>query len=134
MAMTNNRWDALIRNATVYDGSGDPPVRADVALRGDRIAAVGQQLGGEASAELDATGLAVAPGFIDVHSHDDVAVLVEPEIRCKTLQSVTTEVGGNCGMGVAPYRAAIGVFGPRCAGIETHTPWDRHGGCPPRAP
>src|SRR2546427_13117562 len=109
MAMTNNRWDALIRNATVYDGSGDPPVRADIALRGDRIAAVGQQLGGEARTELDATGLAVAPGFIDVHSHDDLAVLLTPEMDFKVMQRVTTDVAGNCGMGVAPYHAA-GLF------------------------
>jgi len=109
MPMTSNRWDVLIRNTTVYDGSGSPLVRADVALRGDRIAAVGQQLGGEARTVLEATGLAVAPGFIDVHSHDDLAVLLTPEMDFKVMQGVTTDVVGNCGMGVAPYKAA-GLF------------------------
>lgn len=109
--MTSNRWDVLIRNATVYDGSGNSPARADVALRGDRIAAVGPQLDGEASTMLDATGLAVAPGFIDVHSHDDLAMFLTPEMDFKVMQGVTTDVVGNCGMGIAPYKAAGLFFG-----------------------
>ena len=107
--MPSDRWDILIHNATVYDGSGSPPVTADVALRGDRIVAVGQQLGGQAATVLDATGLALAPGFIDVHSHDDLAVLLSPEMDFKVMQGVTTDVVGNCGMGAAPYEAA-GLF------------------------
>src|SRR5262249_33894812 len=105
----NDRWDVLIRNATVYDGSGGPPVRADVALRGDRIAAVGQQLDEEAGTVLEATNLAVAPGFIDVHSHDDLAVILNPPMDFKGMQGVTTAVVGNGGMGVAPDKAA-GLF------------------------
>jgi len=107
--MPSDRWDILIRKAIVYDGSNNPPVTADVALRGERIASVGQQLGGEARTLIDATGLAVAPGFIDVHSHDDLAVLLSPEMDFKVMQGVTTDVVGNCGMGVAPYQAA-GLF------------------------
>ena len=98
-------WDLLIRGATVYDGSGAPPSRADVALLGDRIAAVGD-LEGKTSSEVDASGLALAPGFIDVHSHDDFTVFVTPEMDFKTLQGVTTDVVGNCGMGAAPYEPA----------------------------
>jgi len=125
--MASDRWDVLIRNATVYDGSGGSPVRADVALRGDRIAAVGQQLGEEASTVLDATGLALAPGFIDVHSHDDLAVLLSPEMDFKVMQGVTTDVVGNCGMGVAPYQA-VGLFF-RLLYPDTELPrWDGHAG------
>ena len=125
--MASDRWDVLIRNVTVYDGSGGSPVRADVALRGDRIAAVGQQLGEEASTVLDATGLALAPGFIDVHSHDDLAVLLSPEMDFKVMQGVTTDVVGNCGMGVAPYQA-VGLFF-RLLYPDTELPrWDGHAG------
>ncbi len=125
--MASDRWDVLIRNATVYDGSGGSPVRADVALRGDRIAAVGQQLGEEAGTVLDATGLALAPGFIDVHSHDDLAVLLSPAMDFKVMQGVTTDVVGNCGMGVAPYQAA-GLFF-RLLYPDTELPrWDGHAG------
>jgi N-acyl-D-amino-acid deacylase len=95
-------YDLLIRNATVYDGSGAPGITADVGVRGDRITAVGA-LNGGAAEEIDATGLALAPGFIDVHSHDDSLVLTRPDVECKTMQGVTTVIVGNCGFGAAPY-------------------------------
>ena len=108
--MTSDGWDVIIHHATIYDGSGNPPVLMDVALRGERIVAVGQQLEGQAGVVLDATGLALAPGFIDVHSHDDLAVLVSPAMDFKVMQGVTTDVVGNCGLGVAPYDAAAQFF------------------------
>jgi N-acyl-D-aspartate/D-glutamate deacylase len=92
-------YDLIIRNATVYDGTGAPGVRADVGVRGDRIAAVGT-LDGRAAEEIDAAGLALAPGFIDVHAHDDSLVLVRPDVESKTMQGVTTVIIGNCGFGV----------------------------------
>jgi N-acyl-D-amino-acid deacylase len=107
--MASDPWDVLICNATVYDGNNNPPVTADVALRGDRIAAVGPQLGKQAATVFDATGLALAPGFVDVHSHDDLSVFLTPEMDFKVMQGVTTDVVGNCGMGAAPYQAA-GLF------------------------
>jgi N-acyl-D-amino-acid deacylase len=103
--VTESRFDLLIRGAALYDGTGAEPRRADVALRGDRIASVGE-IRGRAEAVIDASGLAVAPGFIDVHSHDDFAVFVTPEMEFKVMQGVTTDVVGNCGMGAAPFEAA----------------------------
>ena len=94
----NDRWDVLIRNAEVYDGSGSAPFAADVALRGERIVRVGR-LAGTGGVTIDASGLALAPGFIDVHSHDDVAVFHHPEMAFKVMQGVTTDVVGNCGLG-----------------------------------
>ncbi|MBI2760886.1 MAG: hypothetical protein HYX51_05615 [Chloroflexi bacterium] len=76
-------YDLLIRNATVYDGSGAPGVHADVGVRGDRIARVGPTEDGQAGEEIDATGLALAPGFIDVHAHDDLLVLLNPDVEGK---------------------------------------------------
>ena len=98
--------DLIIRNGTVYDGSGGPGMRADVGVRGDLIAAVGDLADATGGEEIDASGQAVVPGFIDVHSHDDMLVLVEPDVTGKTMQGVTTVVVGNCGSGVVPYQRA----------------------------
>jgi N-acyl-D-amino-acid deacylase len=102
-------WDLVIRNATIYDGSGAAPFTGDIALNGDRIASVGS-VAGEGIREVDAHGNAVAPGFIDVHSHDDFAVFLTPEMDFKTMQGVTTDIVGNCGMGAAPFAIAAAMF------------------------
>ena len=120
-------YDLLVRGGVVYDGSGGEAFVADVAVQGDRVAAVGELSDAEATTVIDASGLAVAPGFIDVHSHDDVAVLVNPELVCKTLQGVTTEVVGNCGLGVAPHGPALATFAPWSPGITDRPPWDGYG-------
>jgi N-acyl-D-aspartate/D-glutamate deacylase len=101
--------DLVIRGGTVYDGTGAPGARADVAVRGDRIVAVGA-VAERGAEELDARGLAVAPGFVDVHSHDDFAVLLHPEMDFKVLQGVTSDVVGNCGSGVVPFEAGLRRF------------------------
>src|SRR5262245_45939019 len=109
MAETSERYDLVIRNGTVYDGRGAPGARADVAVRGDRIAAVGT-VSGRGTAEVDGSGQAIAPGFIDVHTHDDYAVLLDPAMPFKVMQGVTTAVVGNCGSGVVPFEAGLRRF------------------------
>ncbi len=101
--------DLVIRGGTVYDGTGAPGIRADVGVRGDRIVAVGS-IAERGGVELDATGLAVSPGFIDVHSHDDFSVLTDPQMAFKVMQGVTTDVVGNCGSGVIPFDAGLRRF------------------------
>src|SRR4051812_36082498 len=99
------RCDLIIRDATVFDGLGNPRVRADVGVSGDRIVAVGDLGDVEADREVDADGLALAPGFIDAHTHDDRAVLCGPDcMLCKMSQGVTTVVVGNCGVSLSPVR------------------------------
>lgn len=93
-------YDLIVRGGTVYDGTGAPGLRADVAVRDGRIAAIGE-VDGDAARTIDAGGLAVAPGFIDVHAHDDGAVLSTP-MDFKLMQGVTTDIVGNCGAGLAP--------------------------------
>ncbi|MEE8422344.1 MAG: D-aminoacylase [Dehalococcoidia bacterium] len=100
------QYDLIIRDGTVYDGSGAPGIDADVGVRGDVIAAVGDLGDATGGEEIAAAGHAVVPGFIDVHSHDDNLVLVEPDVTGKTMQGVTTVVVGNCGSGVVPYQRA----------------------------
>src|SRR6267142_2378984 len=95
-------WSVLIKNGTVVDGSGAPGVAADVALEGDRIAAVGPALTGQAARTIDAKGLMVAPGFIDIHSHSDLVYQTCPGAESKVRQGVTTEVVGMCGFSPGP--------------------------------
>ncbi|HEX5325891.1 MAG TPA: D-aminoacylase [Acetobacteraceae bacterium] len=101
------RCDLIIRDAAVFDGSGAPRCTADVAVTGDRITAVGDLGGASAEREVIASGKAVAPGFIDAHTHDDRAVLCGPAcMLCKMSQGVTTVVVGNCGISLSPARMA----------------------------
>ena len=100
------RYDVRIRGARVYDGSGAEAFEADVAIQGARIAAVGAT-DGAAHHEIDGAGLAVAPGFIDVHTHDDFAAILHPDMAFKVEGGVTTCVVGNCGMGAAPHAQAV---------------------------
>jgi N-acyl-D-amino-acid deacylase len=91
------RFDLLIRGGSVVDGTGAPSFRADVGVLGGRIAAVRDLTHAEATRVIDAAGRAVAPGFIDIHTHSDISVLYTPGMESSLLQGVTTEVVGNCG-------------------------------------
>jgi N-acyl-D-amino-acid deacylase len=93
--------DWILRGGTVIDGSGGPRRLADVAVTGDRISAVGKVAKTAGSREVDVAGLVVAPGFIDVHTHDDRALLAS-DMAAKASQGVTTVITGNCGISLAP--------------------------------
>lgn len=101
------RHDWVFRNARIIDGTGGASFIGDVAVTGELISAVGQ-LGdipkGAGERELDLTGLALAPGFIDAHTHDDRIVLDAPDMLPKISQGVTTVVVGNCGISLAPVQ------------------------------
>lgn len=98
--------DVLISGGWVVDGTGNPPFRADVAIEGDRIVDVGQLAGASAERVIDAAGLHVSPGFIDGHSHSDWTALSNPTAESAIRQGVTSEVVGNCGIGLAPVSPA----------------------------
>lgn len=117
-------FDLLIKGGTVYTGDGKDGFAADVGIVGDKIAAVGK-LDSEAARTIDASGLCVAPGFIDTHSHSDLVSLVEPEIANKTTQGVTTDIIGQDGMSLAPILPQyLSSWQKTMAGLEGQYPVD----------
>ncbi len=98
----------IVRNGVVYDGTGAQPFVADLAIDGDRITEVAPNVATDGSdvTVIEAAGMAVAPGFIDVHTHDDFAALFHRDMAFKSRGGVTTCIVGNCGLGAAPWEPA----------------------------
>jgi len=97
-------FDRIIRNGTVYDGSGREPAKTDLGIVGDRITTIGDLGRTQADTVIDASGLAVAPGFIDIHTHSDFFSLLAPGAESKVTSGITTELLGNCGGSAFPLR------------------------------
>jgi N-acyl-D-amino-acid deacylase len=95
-------FDCLLLGGTLIDGSGAPRCRADVALAGDRVAAIGDLSHASAAQRIDVSGLVVAPGFVDLHTHSDFTLLVDGRADSQVCQGVTTEAIGQCGFSAAP--------------------------------
>src|ERR1700704_2217333 len=110
--------DLVIRGGEVLDGAGAAPGRADVAIRDDRIVSIAAPYAGAARRTIDARGLVVAPGFIDIKTHSDFTLPYAPGAESKVFQGVTTEVIGHCGLSVAPALPGGGRGLPR-----KHTRW-----------
>jgi N-acyl-D-amino-acid deacylase len=105
--MTDRPFNLLIRGGTVIDGTRQPRFDADVGIRDGMIAAIGDLADAQALVTLEAGGKIVAPGFIDSHTHDDHAVLADPDMIFKISQGVTTVVTGNCGISLAPLKPEL---------------------------
>ncbi|MFO7918505.1 MAG: amidohydrolase family protein, partial [Anaerolineae bacterium] len=99
-------YDWLIEKAKIVDGRGNPWFKGSVAIRDDRIAAVGRKVEGQAEQHVDAQGMYLCPGFIDTHTHSDFSFFVDPTAQSKIRQGVTTEITGNCGGSAAPWMGA----------------------------
>ena len=96
-------YDILLKNGTVIDGTGEKPYKADVAIEGGKIAAVMPDISeGLAKETVDVSGLCVAPGFIDIHSHSDLSFLEDERGEAKLYQGVTSELSGQCGSSPFP--------------------------------
>ncbi len=95
--------DTVLRGALVFDGTGAPPFETDIALSADRIVGVGPRLRAAGAREIDLRGLALAPGFVDIHSHADLPLFINPRAESKIRQGVTTEVVGQDGSSIGPW-------------------------------
>ncbi|HNJ96611.1 MAG TPA: amidohydrolase family protein [Ilumatobacteraceae bacterium] len=128
-------YDILVRGGEVVDGSGRPRVKADVGIVGERIAAIGDLSGAEATRVIDASGRVITPGFIDVHTHIDAQVFWDSTVSPSPLHGVTTVIAGNCGFSVQPLsndpadgdyliRMLSRVEGMPLASLLEGAPWD----------
>jgi len=99
--------DIIIKNAYVIDGTGNRRFRADIGIEGSKIVRIGDLKSEKALKEIDASGLVASPGFIDMHSHSDLTLLINPKAESKVRQGITTEVIGNCGGSAAPLNEAL---------------------------
>lgn len=120
------KMDLAIRNGFLFDGTGNPAVKADMGIADGRIVRIGRIDGTEAGRTLDASGLAVCPGFVDMHNHGDNGILAFPSADSHIMQGVTTSVTGNCGESMAPLddgtielaRRYVAPFVPPCEAVD----------------
>lgn len=116
-------FDICIRGGALVDGTGNPPYLADLAIQGDCIAAIGRLDNSTAAQTIDATGQVVTPGFIDIHTHAELDLFIDPRAEALLSQGVTTALVGNCGSSAAPVPSPDGLRTRqwarlRAAGIE----------------
>jgi N-acyl-D-amino-acid deacylase len=117
-------YDLIIENGLLVDGTGAPGKRADLGVAGKQIDAIGDLRSAPAKRRLNAAGCVVAPGFIDIHNHSDLALLVDGRAESMIRQGVTTQVTGNCGLTPAPVNDAIRAdLQKTMAGLESDHPW-----------
>ena len=117
-AATAAPYDLVIRNGHVIDGTGSPWYAADIGIRAGKIAVIGHLADGAAKRTIDARGMAVAPGFIDMLGQSEMTILVNPHLPSKIFQGITTEVTGE-GSSIAPLNDAI----PKA----DHVTWEHYG-------
>jgi N-acyl-D-amino-acid deacylase len=104
---TPPRFDIIIKNGSILDGISDSTIEADLGIAGDRIEVLGRLDPNSAKVVIDATDKVVSPGFIDIHSHTDFELLINPKAESKIRQGVTTELSGNCGGSMFPHKKTL---------------------------
>ncbi|NLL61494.1 MAG: D-aminoacylase [Candidatus Atribacteria bacterium] len=119
-------YDILIKNGMIVDGTGTPWERGDIGIKGCFIVAIGPSLKTPAHLEIDAKGNIVCPGFIDIHSHSDLSILIDPRADSKVKQGITTDISGNCGVsegGPLLSQEALALTNSRLEGSGITVDW-----------
>ena len=111
-------YDTLISGATIVDGSGNAPYNANVALFGDSIVFIGKEGITRARTQIDGSGLVLAPGFIDIHTHTDLEALRNNRMAVRIAQGITTDVSGNCGRSCLRKISSAGTIRLRTGSIS----------------
>lgn len=126
---TRNRFDIILVKGQIIDGTGKRAVRQDLGIKGNKITAIDNLAEATADRIIDASGLIIAPGFIDIHTHTDTELLVNPTADSKILQGITTEVSGNCGSSPFPLTEEdrISLDEYLIGKYEIHANWHRTG-------
>jgi len=120
-------YDLVIKNGRVIDGTGNPWFKADIAVKDGKVVEIGEIPQSKADEVIDATGQIVCPGFIDMHSHSDLFLLINPKAESKIRQGVTTEVIGNCGASLFPILPGkVEIFMKRVGALAEEVTWDWH--------
>src|SRR5438046_983445 len=119
----DQHFDLIIRNATVIDGTKASRFSGEIGVRDGKIAAIGKLDQASADAEIDASGLIAAPGFIDAHTHDDRLLLSDRDVTPKVSQGVTTVIAGNCGISLAHSPVPQGAPTPPLDLLDTEGGW-----------
>ncbi|MEE8604995.1 MAG: amidohydrolase family protein, partial [Candidatus Aminicenantaceae bacterium] len=104
---TNEIYDLVIKNGTLVDGISNEPYKGDIGIIGEHIKQIGNLQNATGKIVIDATSRVVSPGFIDIHTHTDIEILINPKAESKIRQGVTTELGGNCGSSPFPMKYPI---------------------------
>jgi N-acyl-D-amino-acid deacylase len=122
-------FDILIKNGSIIDGTGAPARREDIGIRREKIGDIGNLQKAQAQKTIDARGMTVCPGFIDIHGHTDISLLVCPGADSKIMQGITTEVAGNCGDSPGPLSDKnIGDYSKEAARYGVTLDWTDLGG------
>ena len=127
-------FDLKIINGKIVDGSGEASYKGDIGIIGEKIAEIGDLSNKEAKNTIDANGKVVSPGFIDIHTHSDMSLVYDRYARSRIYTGVTTDVIGNCGIGVAPVKEEnrqllLDYLGTRIVGsmpVKLELPWDTY--------
>jgi N-acyl-D-amino-acid deacylase len=117
--------DVVFEGGRIVDGTGNPWFYGDVGVHDGKIVSIARRVRETAAERIDARGLVVAPGFVDVHAHSDFSLFYDPAIMCKLRQGITTEVTGNCGLSAAPLRDGrlSRMQADICADMEVELKW-----------
>ena len=119
-------FDLLVTNGKIVDGSGQPAFSGDIGIIADRISAIGDLADAQAQETIDASGLIVSPGFIDIHTHSDISLMVDSRAESQIRQGVTTEVIGQCGVSLAPCTDDIRKDRLKAVGAEDFGTWNSY--------